>query len=342
MNDLIFCNDGVLRVRYNDELPLVDLKSFQDLSGDDDLNFITGWWEENVVFEEGLTIAKFLMCLEPWAKLWSIITKKDIAAYIKESRKPTIVKETDKKWYAVIGYFTDVEPELQHSTSASDFTSFEDFLNNRTPPTLKPKWNFHGHYKLNGHVQGEVEHYSLDYSPMNEMANYPLYLSPNHMVNVSKFYVEKYGDAETVDLFNYDGLGMRSVTHEDRTHHYIIGDKSHNLRDVVEAFFWWLPHSPTSRDAFNAKLKEDLDRLDIDVSKVVEKTVDDETEIKIVVADGAFDGLTSQWEAEKKYFLDGLEQAKKAKICKLRVGGAKEGKVPEKRVSLWLVDDEDL
>ena len=116
---LYFCTDGILRAKLSDNKPMIPVKFLQE-SGenpDNDFRFWVRWWESNVHFESGLTVGKFLACLEPWGEFWSDFTGKNVVEYIKESRRPIVVKnkENDEEPLSWVGlsYYTEISPETE-------------------------------------------------------------------------------------------------------------------------------------------------------------------------------------------------------------------------------------
>ena len=114
--DIYFCKDGILRAKYSDKYPMIPLNFIQQNLKQKDLSFWSRWWESNVYFEDGLTVGKFLICLEPWAEFWGDMTLKNVSAYIAEVRKPyDISKEKEKplSWIG-ISYYTELDTSVEY------------------------------------------------------------------------------------------------------------------------------------------------------------------------------------------------------------------------------------
>ncbi len=353
---IVFCADGHLRVMLSEKQPLVPLVAFRDMdSYADDYSFMSRWWGNEVIFEDGLTVAKFLACLQPWQKFWSIYTNKNVGAYIAESKLPTLVKEEDegKEWYACLYYASKFNLETKSNKNFDDFEDMNDYFNDRTPASPTPFYDLEAHYSFVGYVKGENEQYSIDHTPVNEMANYPLILNPYHLIDIDNRAHNI--DQEVVPLFNENAFGIRTAveTFDERTYttKYVLCKKKHILREVVDAFFWWFASTPAKREAFNEQLKNDIDAIDLAEKKVendvYEEIVKDEEAQtdgtkKIVIAEGAFDGVTSYWEAQDKHFKEALAYASEHTDVPIKIGTVNSQKMPEKRIYRKIVDDVDI
>lgn len=361
---LVFCADGHLRVR-NGKNPLVPLKTFQEESGRNDLAFMASWWEEPLIFEQGLTIGTFLNGLAPWADFWSDFLQKDVGAYIAESKKPVPVEKDRDLWYAMLSYVVEYDVDFRSNKTMADFDSFTDYLNDDTPPTILPFWSSGSGYRLSGYKKGEIEQYSIDHSPMNELAHMPLVLNHYEILVSSDFMLNKHG-LKKQTLVNPKAIGLRktSKARGKQAFTYVLGERHHRLRDVVEAFFWWFARTPEGRDRFNDVIHESVEALDreratekesteetskvVPISEDVEVPVNEETsdtdepkKMKVAIAEGAFDGLIAHSKWEDELFAKALSRAKKSRAT-LKIGKVQEQPLPEKRVFGYIVEDEDF
>lgn len=321
---IYFCADGILRASFSKEKPMIPLKFLQENGSqkDNDLRFWVKWWESYVVFEEGLTVGKFLQCLEPWSEFWQDITGKDVGAYAKEARTPLSVEDTSEglDWVS-LSYNTEVCPNVDYheDSEAKADESFEDWLNAPMKKRLTGMWDIHSSYKLSGFTKGENEQYCIDYSPMNRLANLPFVLSQKHVLHISQFKLKRYFKNTNDAIFKDDAFGICSL-HEGKTQ-YLVGEREHRMREVVEGFFWWLPGNPTKRKNFidrvlsqkdeivdileNTPKKEDnvVNIFKEDVSKQEIDEVENETtetKLKVKVSDGAFSGIIAAHDADEE------------------------------------------
>ncbi len=343
--DIYFCNDGILRARYTDSYPMVPLSFIQTEEKLSDLSFWVRWWENTVYFEEGLTVSKFLMCLEPWKKFWSEITLKDVSAYIEEARKPTLVskQETKLDWID-LSYYTEVDPRKEFLDTEEDEElmkrDFTAWINSEKNSRLTGDWEIHSAYKVTGYILNEDEHYSIDYSPMNELANIPIVLNDKHIMIFSGWKFNNFFDENPV--FKEGAFGISYLNNN--PNQYLLGKKYHRMRDVVEGFFWWLCYSPISRNDFVDSLKDSLNEIkelreEQDNDKVIslydvknKKESDKDSEkLKVEVAPGAFSSMISQFERDKDYWNNLLKKAKKESVI-LKIGEPKKTIPLENRI----------
>lgn len=158
---IYFCADGILRAQYSEKEPMIPISFLQKENKASDLKFWANWWDNQVFFEDGLTVGKFLICLEPWTEFWSDITSKNIEAYIKEVRKPISLKnsknknseelaeEGKEKWVGIF-YITNIRPETEYSPK--DNNAFEEdiekWFNTSKDKRLKGTWEVESHYRV--------------------------------------------------------------------------------------------------------------------------------------------------------------------------------------------------
>lgn len=363
---LYFCTDGILRAQFSEKQPMIPLKFLQEKSPfkDNDLRFWTRWWESNTYFEEGLTVNKFLFCLEPWAGFWTDITHKDIQLYVQEARKPCIVKDTEKDpldWIE-LSYHTEVEPETEYQRDDDNLfeRDLNAWFNSPKEMRLTGQWNIHSAYKLTGYKIGQVEQYGVDHCPINEIGNLPLVLSNKQIVYFTSWSAARVLGKAKADIFKKDAFGVSSIPHMK----FVKGEKHHNIRDVVEGFFWWFSSTPAKRDAFMEELMSIKDDIDADISEqeAQEETNnvvalfpnehnDSESEnpkqedsgekkMKIKVADGAFSSIISRYERDKDYWEDMLEAAKEGEVI-LKIGQTISQASLENRIFSHILKEDD-
>lgn len=250
---MVFCADGVLRAQYNNH-PLIPMDFLQrnSIFHHNDFSFWTKWWDKNIIFEEGLTIATFLCALEPWASFWSTLLSKDIKSYIKESKKPTLIDDIDNRmsWIS-LGYNIELSPQVNYDTKNINHNVLE-WLKQKTRFT--GKWDISECYQLTGYIKDTNEHYFIHHLPFNTMANVPLVLLPNQMLYVLGSFKINESIGQEHSLFNSNALGLKKVQvgqYCKSTQEYIEGSKSHNLREIIEGFFSNFLASPAVRDQTN-------------------------------------------------------------------------------------------
>jgi len=357
---IYFCNDGVMRAKFSEDKPMIPVKFLQKNSpnSENDFKFWCHWWESNVYFEDGMTIGKFLLCLEPWAEFWSDLTGKRVDEYIKEVRKPFVIKEEKEKPMDWVGlfYYGESEADLEYKHDDEDDNFMKDinkWLNEEKNIRLTGQWNIHGAYKLSGFVTGEQEHYCIDYTPMNELANTPFFLSPRQWLCFPDWHIKRVLGNETNHIFKDDAFGICLV----EGMRFMIGEKTHSLRGVVEGFFWWMHSNPTRRQEFVDDLKDrkdSLEELDFEENEEVESNVismfkneettevgGEEKKLKVKVVPGAFDSMIESFSREKEYWETMLELAKLDDEVVLKIGKTSLAVEPENRLFRNIVDPED-
>ena len=348
---IVFCNDGILRVKHLDNQPLIPLIDFQNESKEEDYPFMVKFWEDDTIFENGLTIGNFLNCLQPWENFWSLYTHKNISEYIKESKKPAIVKPDRDKWYAMITYSNEISAETKSNKSMDDFKDLNEFFNDKTPPTILPFWNVEGYYKLTGYKIEEVEHYTLDHTPINEIAHMPIILNPYQVLNVNDYVFDLYGNKEDF-IINQKALGLREVKDKinDREYvfKYVLGHKTHKLREVIDAFFWWFSKNPDSRDEFNQSLMDSVANLhleeDIEDNDLENNLNESEEpkELQVIIDEDAFSGLKKDLDSHSRKFNDMIEYSKKHSHFPIKIGKLQSQPLLEKRIDRYISTDEDI
>lgn len=281
---IYFCADGILRARFSDNKPMIPLKFLQEESGKNDFQFWVGWWKSQVLFEEGLTVGKFLICLEPWTEFWSDMTNTNLKAYFAELRKPLMVNskndnpEIDNRlfdWVNIV-YRSELEPTTEYLKEDEEIEDIEDWFNSPKTKRLTGKWRLQSSYVINGFHTGEAEHYSIDYTPMNELANVPIYLAKDHQIYLTDFYLKNILGSKA-ELFKKDAFGVNTVTQKgfkNKKHHtkFLLEEKTHTLREVLEGFFHWMYKEPSTRDDFIETLKDMKDTLEEELES---KDIDD-------------------------------------------------------------------
>lgn len=367
--EIIFCTDGILRIKLGNK-PMIPAKFIHESHPKykTDLGFWTRFWEEYTYFEEGLTVRQFLSCLEPWSEFFEELTHKKIQAFIDESKKPALVKDDDEHpltWIS-LSYMTEVELDMEFEPD-DDREDISSWFNKEHNAKLTGDWEIHGFYKLTGYSGGYEEQYSIDHSPMTDLANLPLILEPKQLLVLSNHSAKRILGQE-YQMFKDESFGVRTLEHgSGYKTTYLQGERHHRFREVIEGFFWWFPHDPVSREKFNDSLKlsvSELDemkelesmeeeKVDSNVVKLFKDTNDvieddkqddkqDENKIKkVVVAPGAFDSIIRQADSNT-LFWEGLLEKTKGNNVVLKIGELKKAVAPESRVFSSIVPVTDI
>lgn len=273
---IIFCADGVLRIYFGS--PLLSVKDVQEheklayqkkhnkpLS---DYKFWTNWWHSEVLFEKGLTLGKFLQCLEPWAEFFADLTGKDVPAYIAESKK-LIIKDSQYE-NAYLALFSETEFSADRRYPEDDLddendTAHENFLkmlSNGKKAFYDGNWTWWNKYMITLYYKGESDHYSVSSSPLNKFAHLPIYLDEHQYMyefDTLSRSVEKHRI-----LINENVHGVqKAYSPHDTTGTpicFLMGKKRHTTREVIEGFFNFFAPDPQTRDYRNEEIQDLVDR----------------------------------------------------------------------------------
>ncbi len=331
---LYFCKDGILRVGFEGGKEYVPLSFLQ--KNTEDFNFWAYWGQQDVVFEDGVTIHSFFKALSPWIEYWGTIVGKDLKAYLKEVSTLRPISSSDDitqlDWVS-IAYCTELTPEVHYNRNP-DLDIIAQ-LNDRTPPEILPKWSMHSGYKINGYRKNETEHYSIEHSPLNVIAGLPVFLSKEQYMVVDEYFIEQYSDKKN-GLINPTGLGVKHIGGEYRGKFSLVsGTKIHHLRDVIEGFFLLFHPSIANREDMHQQIIVALAEADEENEfknhKKENNNEEGETPKEIRVATGAFDSLIGESKKMQTYWTKTVSNAKEDNQI-IRIGEIKSGKAPEEKV----------
>ena len=257
---IYFCADGILRVKFAENKPMLPLKFIQETSPfkTNDFRFLTKWWDYNTFFEKGLTISSFLSCIEPWSDFWTDLTGKDVSKYITEVRLPHIVKSSqeiiNKENYLVdwiqLSHNIDAETASEFQKSKEDNnllnTDIDSWFNADKEMRLTGKWNIYNSFSLSGFIIGKEEQYSVEYTPINEIANVPFILNHNLALSITEHQFRLYNGNEKESIIKENAFGVTTLA----DNHHLVGYTDFKLREVVEGFFHWMFTNPKSASEF--------------------------------------------------------------------------------------------
>lgn len=349
--NIYFCNDGILRGQLNESSPKIPIFYLQNKLNLNDLNFWSSWGKYKTSFEEGLTIKTFIDCLEPWQDFLSHFLNVDMRSYIEESRKENCdvnlkkVNQPNLSWIN-LSYCTTIEPEIQYDKNIDNKTDIIQWLNSPKKISLTGNWNMHGKYSLTGYKLNEIEHYSVEHTPLNELADIPLHLSKEHIIYFSDFFLNKILPEEN-GIFNENSFGVRCASDKNNKDDknklkYLKAKKEHTFFEVLHGFWDWMSYSPIQRDELNAQLEKSLKEVELlhdnlsneEVSNIIE----DSNEIE---SDENIESFKSDYD-KKQDFWNSLVKELENKKNILRTGEIKESIPLENRVFLYLVEEKDL
>jgi hypothetical protein len=265
---LWFCKDGILRAKLKDSSEMISVKFLQEQKNQNDMNFWFEWWDTITYFEEGLTIGKFLQCLEPWAEFWGAYTGKNITSYIRESKKEYVKnKEKDNyepfDWIELI-YSTKLKPKVLYDESENDeelMQDFEKWIKEPKTIALSGTWSMYSNYDLFGYTKGKDDRFSTEGMKMNHMFNVPLVLNQQNIVVIEDHAFKRYFGKE-YNWLSKNQFGICEINRRDTKMKYLVSDYFHSMKDVVSGFFFWMHETPYERDDFIDKISNMIDELE--------------------------------------------------------------------------------
>lgn len=319
---LYFCQDGVLRVQDCHKQVFVSLYFLQQQQEFDDFDFWMQWWQEPIIFEENLTLAKFFKCLEPWASFWGKVLQKDLVEFCHEIKKPCYVNKVKQLDWISLDYHIELFPEVSYPDDTTEHA------------VLKDTWNINQHYQLSAYILNDNKQHTIHHHPLNYLANIPFILNPQQILIVDEFFINKYGKSSQL-LLNQEGLGSLKIDNNELCpFSFIQGNKQHILRDVLEGFFNHFDYSPCDRDEINQVIQENID-ITIENYQNNENIQWDSLEDiffeqRSIIQD--FNPLDTD------YYQAIFKNAFKDKESELRIGKINIAHSPEKRLLSWNVE----
>ncbi|CNI44367.1 Uncharacterised protein [Yersinia massiliensis] len=316
---LIFCSDSILRFRSDyDETTALPLLSIQKTISDTDPFFLLRFFRHTVMIEEGTTLANIFFAIEPWKELITAYLDRDVGAYIDEVRKPSKPTTWDLEWIGI-----DRQSSVYRAYQSQDMGDGEDFttcLNRERIPI--DEFDIESSCDASGFIKGDKERWSLSEN-VHEIKNLPvIFYNKQTLMTLQKD-----------ELLRESASGVNST---DRSR-FVYGDTSFSFYEVMEAIFisGLFFHSPLAAEGSYEELKNNLSGLENEVSKGTEPNLADSGEdkqLKIEVADGAFDSLITHMDSETENWQLIKKQCQKDGFLPVRIGVITPAKPPELRL----------
>lgn len=249
-----------MRAKYGNNNILIPIKFIQEQGSfkNNDFRFWTGWWNNECSFEKGTTIGSFFLCLEPWSTFWSDYVNVDLPAYISEIKTPTDISDIDISIdYAELSFHNEIEPKVEYHPDNNKLfqEDFEAWINSPKKYRLSGEWELSSHYKLIGFKNDEEGRYGIEDSPLNKISNLPLFLKEKQYICFSKWQYNKIIKPLENNLFSNNSFGIKQYRDDID---YLIADKFHHLKDVIDGFFSFFHTTPSTRNRFTEEVKEAL------------------------------------------------------------------------------------
>ena len=276
MKDMVFCRDGVLRIKewlYDSskkEGKYVQLPLYitQQLDTFKFLKYLGSY----VVFEEGLTVKEFFLNLKPWKDIMEGIACMDFDAFIQEVERPagTLIENIS---HIEICSFVTFNPVAKFENDLADLFEKEE---NGKYYTLKPSipsitnkvemevtWGYTAKLIVpEGDVGYEYDSVSLDYTPINEWAHIPMKIS-------STVFTERTANSDYMDnkesIFNVNHPLLTTSNNCNTVS--LEADYPTFYNSIVKGFLWEIGfhYSPISRNKFAADIKDGMDEIETDL-----------------------------------------------------------------------------
>jgi hypothetical protein len=316
---LIFCSDSILRFRSDyDETTALPLLSIQKTISDTDPFFLLRFFRHTAMIEEGTTLANIFFAIEPWKELLTAYLDRDVGAYIDEIRIPSKPTTWDLEWIG-INRRSSAYRAYQHQDMEEN-EGFAAYLNRERIPSNE--FDIENSCDASGFIKGDKERWSLSEN-VHEIKNLPVILY----------------NKQTLMTLQKDDLlreSVSGVSSTDRSR-FIYGDTSFSFYEVMEAIFisGLFFHTPHAAASSFDELKDSLAGLENEMSKEVESNLSnsgEDKQLKIEVADGAFDSLVTYMESETENWQLIKKQCQKEGALPVRIGLITPAKPPELRL----------
>lgn len=314
---VVFCKDGVLRV-YNRQsktsVVATDVSTAFDIPPS---LFFLSILRNEVILEEGSTIASFLKCIEPWEHLVSALTDRDVLSYINAVKRPS----------EAVNAYDRIELRARCSFArAFDRTDYENIDNisewiNKPLTFSKDKFAMGVTFDISGYKNDGDENWSVSSAGIQKIKNVPLVLNRNWITVVSQ-----YSRDNSDSLINDNCPGVKQLSDGSRSRYLnceVDGEVDWNVQRLIECVIcdglWY--HTPEDEERSSSHVADILAQIDsgemelhtISAPEEDEDQDDDgedesseessEKRPTIMVADGAFDGIGQRISREQREWM---------------------------------------
>lgn len=263
MYTIVLCKDGVFRAKRFNSTMLLALEFLQDKAAgtpqSDD-----SFWKTHLSYpfliEKGATVSSFFNALRPWGEYWSHFMNLDFQSYDEELVTPLAKGQTPSNLdYLMVQKYhdLDLETETHPEDGYSEGKDMGEWLNAPHRRRYNGLWSFETRLDVSGYKAKVTEHYSVSNTPMNQLKDVMLVMSPYW-----KMILPKTKDS-VISPFNEQGFGLQSITaqHGDLgsyTVNFIQGRTEWFFEEVLHAFFGGFEYDVEDRDALNDVLQDRL------------------------------------------------------------------------------------
>lgn len=300
--DLYFCKDSILRIlthRGENQVsyPLIDIQDHLS----EDILFILKFFRSPTYFEKGTTLANAIIALEPWIKVISNYTDRNVQAYCNASRVPTAAKQEFSFLEISKGSYINRHYDFTPYKEGEDFL---DRLNDPDSRILTDYFDCESGTSMCGFNEGDNSNYSMSMD-FDKIKHTPIVLTMKQNNMISDF-------SRNTPVIKKGVLGVKNTKRSSS----FYSETSFNLEDIITAIFidglfYQVPQREEDDEALRAILDESARSVGIQlreeskpglrlaasegniVEGFKEETEDasKESEMRTVVAPGAFDSI---------------------------------------------------
>lgn len=304
--DLYFCKDSILRIlthRGENQVfyPLIDIQQYLE----EDTLFILKFFRSAAYFEKGTTLANAIIALEPWIKVISNYTDRNVKAYFDASRVPTATQQEFSFLEISKGSYTNRHYDLEPYREGEGFL---ERLNRPDSRILTDYFDQDSGTSMCGFNEGDNSNYSMSMD-FDKIKHTPIVLTmkQNNMISDS---------SRNTPVIKKGVLGVKNTKHFSS----FYSEASFNLEEIITAIFidglfYEVPQREEDDEALRAILDESARSVGIQLreeskpglrlaasdgnivdgfKEETEENNDDAheaPEMKTVVAPGAFDSI---------------------------------------------------
>lgn len=178
---IMFCKDGVIRLagfkKFALSLELLQ-KDYVEQTGNKEEYFMMRYLNSPVVIEEGTTLEKLILSLEPWSEMLGRYLDIDLCSYIKAIKKEASNERLKDAW---IGIGRNIRLSINYKKEKDDFDfvngDIKEYFKREVKYTNEIEDNFKMDEELYAsyYIKGKEEHYGLS---IKKVKNVPVIINP--------------------------------------------------------------------------------------------------------------------------------------------------------------------
>ncbi len=296
---LYFCADQILRFKSDfDDATALPLLSIQQTLPAEDPWFLLRFLRHPVIIEQGTTLAAILIATEAWQEVLTALLDRDVAAYIREVKKPAPPASTGLDWVSVRRYTAVVRGYQSLAPGEDEDADLSDYFSRELTPA--DDFDIETECAAFGVTYADPQHWSLSEN-IHEIKNLPV-------IADTRQYLEFLPQDA---LLNTDVAGVEYSTYR----HRLNGETWFSFRELMEAIFisglfYYSPaaaeNSVRELQRYLAESEENTEDQDDTADAPQQDEPLPATAFSIEFAEDAFDSLaehnrqqTEEWQALK-------------------------------------------